>query len=103
MRVRREPERQNCLTTALLKSGRGTGAAHLRLRINTDYSHHHYDILLLIDGVPGVRIEPKTLGNPRRAMEHIVEYTNDPGSGYTQRLVFRVVQRPKSSVRSTRV
>jgi type I restriction enzyme R subunit len=51
-----------------------------QLRINTDYSHHRYDVLLLINGVPCVQIELKTLGvNPRRAMEQIVEYKNDPG------------------------
>ena len=46
-----------------------------QLRINTDYSHHRYDVVLLINGVPVTQIELKTLGiNPRRAMEQIVEY-----------------------------
>ena len=55
-----------------------------QLRINTDNSHHRYDVLILINGVPCVQIELKTLGvNPRRAMEQIVEYKNDPGNGYT--------------------
>lgn len=59
-----------------------------QLRINTDYSHHRYDVLLLINGVPVVQIELKTLGiNPRRAMEQIVEYKNDPGNGYTRTLI----------------
>jgi type I restriction enzyme R subunit len=59
-----------------------------QLRINTDYSHHRYDVLLLINGVPVVQIELKTLGvNPRRAMEQIVEYKNDPGNGYTKTLL----------------
>ena len=59
-----------------------------QLRINTDYSHHRYDVLLLINGVPVVQIELKTLGiNPRRAMEQIVEYKNDPGNGYTRTLL----------------
>ncbi len=59
-----------------------------QLRINTDYSHHRYDVLLLINGVPCVQIELKTLGvNPRRAMEQIVEYKNDPGNGYTKTLL----------------
>ena len=59
-----------------------------QLRINTDYSHHRYDVLLLINGVPCVQIELKTLGvNPRRAMEQIVEYKNDPGNGYTRTLL----------------
>ena len=59
-----------------------------QLRINTDYSHHRYDVLLLINGVPCVQIELKTLGvNARRAMEQIVEYKNDPGNGYTKTLL----------------
>jgi type I restriction enzyme, R subunit len=56
-----------------------------QLRINTDYSHHRYDVILLINGVPAAQIELKTLGiNPRRAIEQIVEYKNDPGNGYTR-------------------
>ena len=59
-----------------------------QLRISTDYSHHRYDVLILINGVPGVQIELKTLGiNPRRAMEQIVDYKNDPGNGYTKTLL----------------
>lgn len=59
-----------------------------QLRINTDYSHHRYDVILLINGVPCVQIELKTLGvNPRRAMEQIVEYKHDPGNGYTKTLL----------------
>jgi len=54
-----------------------------QLRINTDYSHHRYDVILLVNGVPTVQIELKTLGiNPRRAIEQIVEYKKDPGNGY---------------------
>src|SRR5262245_7203822 len=59
-----------------------------QLRINTDYSHHRFDVILLINGVPAVQIELKTLGiNPRRAIEQIVEYKNDPGNGYTRTLL----------------
>ena len=59
-----------------------------QLRINTDNSHHRYDVLLLINGVPCVQIELKTLGiSPRRAMEQIVDYKNDPGNGYTRTLL----------------
>ena len=59
-----------------------------QLRINTDNSHHRYDVILLINGVPCVQIELKSLGvNPRRAMEQIVEYKNDPGNGYTKTLL----------------
>ncbi len=59
-----------------------------QLRINTDYSHHRYDVILLINGVPAVQVELKTLGiSPRRAMQQIVDYKNDPGSGYTRTLL----------------
>ncbi len=59
-----------------------------QLQINTDHSHHRYDVLLLINGVPAVQIELKTLGiSPRRAMEQIVEYKHDPGNGYTKTLL----------------
>ena len=59
-----------------------------QLRINTDNSHHRYDVMLLINGVPVVQIELKTLGiSPRRAMEQIVDYKNDPGNGYTETLL----------------
>ena len=59
-----------------------------QLRINTDNSHHRYDVILLINGVPVVQIELKTLTiSPRRAMQQIVEYKNDPGNGYTKTLM----------------
>jgi type I restriction enzyme R subunit len=59
-----------------------------QLRVNTDYSHHRYDVLILINGVPCVQIELKTLGiSPRRAMEQIVDYKNDPGNGYSKTLL----------------
>ena len=59
-----------------------------QLRINTDNSHHRYDVLILINGIPCVQVELKTLGiSPRRAMEQIVEYKNDPGNGYTKTLL----------------
>ena len=59
-----------------------------QLRVNTDNSHHRYDVILLINGVPCVQIELKTLGvDPKKAMEQIVEYRNDPGNGYTKTLL----------------
>ena len=59
-----------------------------QLRINTDYSHHIYDVVLLINGVPVVQIELKTLQiNPRRAMQQIVNYKNDSGNGYGKTLM----------------
>lgn len=59
-----------------------------QLRISTDYSHHRFDVILLINGVPVVQIELKTLAiSPRRAMQQIVDYKNDPGNGYTKTLL----------------
>ena len=59
-----------------------------QLRINTDNSYHRYDVILLINGVPVVQIELKALGiSPRRAMQQIVDYKNDPGNGYTRTLL----------------
>lgn len=59
-----------------------------QLRINTDNSHHRYDVILLINGVPVVQIELKTLAvSPRRAMQQIVEYKSDQGSGYGKTLL----------------
>lgn len=59
-----------------------------QLRINTDSSYHRYDVILLINGIPVVQIELKTLEvNPRRAIQQIVDYKNDPGNGYTNSLL----------------
>ena len=59
-----------------------------QFRINTDNSHHRYDVILLINGVPVVQIELKTLQvSPRRAMQQIVDYKNDAGNGYTKTLL----------------
>ncbi len=59
-----------------------------QLRINTDSSHRRYDVILLINGLPLVQMELKTLGIiPRRAMEQIVDYKNDPGNGYANTLL----------------
>jgi type I restriction enzyme, R subunit len=59
-----------------------------QLRINTDNSHHRYDVILLINGVPVVQVELKTLAiTPRRAMQQIVDYKNDPGNGYSKTLM----------------
>ena len=57
-------------------------------RINTDNSHHRYDVILLINGLPVVQIELKSPGaSPRRAMKQIVNYKNDSGNGYTRTLL----------------
>ncbi len=59
-----------------------------QLRINTQNSYHRYDVVLLINGVPVVQMELKTLDvSPRRAMQQIVEYKNDPGNGYSNTLL----------------
>lgn len=59
-----------------------------QLRINTDNSYHRYDVILLINGVPVVQVELKTLTiSPRNAMQQIVEYKNDVGNGYTRTLL----------------
>jgi type I restriction enzyme R subunit len=59
-----------------------------QLRINTDNSHHRYDVIILINGLPVVQIELKALQtNPRRAMEQIVHYKNDLGNGYSNTIL----------------
>ncbi len=59
-----------------------------QLRMSTNNSHHRYDVILLINGLPVVQIELKTFEIvPRRAMEQIVTYKNDPGNGYTNTLL----------------
>lgn len=59
-----------------------------QLRINTENSHHRYDVIILINGLPLVQIELKSLAiTPKRAMEQIVEYKNDIGNGFTNSLL----------------
>ena len=59
-----------------------------QLRMNTENSSHRYDVILLINGLPVVQIELKTLEvSPRRAMQQIVDYKTDPGNGYTNSLL----------------
>jgi type I restriction enzyme R subunit len=59
-----------------------------QLRINTRSSYHRYDVILLINGLPLVQIELKNLlVSPRKAMQQIVDYKNDPGNGYTNTLL----------------
>lgn len=59
-----------------------------QLRINTSNSHHRYDVILLINGIPAVQIELKTFDViPRKAIEQIVYYKNDPGNGYANSLL----------------
>ncbi len=59
-----------------------------QLRINTNNSYHRYDVILLINGIPVVQIELKSLEvSPRKAMQQIVYYKSDPGNGYTNSLL----------------
>ena len=59
-----------------------------QLRVNTHSSHHRYDIILLVNGVPVVQIELKSLSvSPRRAMQQIVDYKRDSGNGYGNTLL----------------
>ncbi|UBZ10944.1 type I restriction endonuclease subunit R [Leeuwenhoekiella palythoae] len=59
-----------------------------QLRMNTDASNHRYDVILLINGVPVVQIELKTLEvSPRKAMQQIVDYKNDAGNGFANTLM----------------
>jgi type I restriction enzyme R subunit len=54
-----------------------------QLRMNTENSNQRYDIILLINGLPMVQIELKRLDiSPRKAMQQIVDYKNEPGNGY---------------------
>jgi type I restriction enzyme R subunit len=59
-----------------------------QLRINTASSHRRYDVLLLMNGLPVVQIELKTLEiSPRRAMQQVIDYKNDPDNGYAKTLL----------------
>ena len=59
-----------------------------QLRINTDNSNHRYDVIILINGVPVLQVELKSLQiTPKRAMEQIVTYKNDVGNGYSNSLL----------------
>lgn len=59
-----------------------------QLRINTENSHHRYDVILLINGVPVAQVELKAHQiTPKKAMEQIVQYKNDAGNGYTTSLL----------------
>ena len=59
-----------------------------QLRMNTRNSFQRYDVILLVNGLPLVQIELKTLDvSPRRAMQQIMDYKNDVGNGYTNSLL----------------
>jgi type I restriction enzyme R subunit len=59
-----------------------------QLRINSENSNHRYDVILLINGLPVAQIELKKIDiSPRKAMQQIVDYKNDSGSGYSNTLM----------------
>jgi len=59
-----------------------------QLRINTENSNHRYYVIILINGVPVVQIELKSLQiTPKKAMEQIITYKNDAGNGYSNSLL----------------
>ncbi|MCH7415298.1 type I restriction endonuclease subunit R [Belliella sp. R4-6] len=59
-----------------------------QLRINTENSHHRFDVILLINGLPTVQIELKKGDiSHRKAMQQIVDYKNEPGNGYGNSLL----------------
>ncbi len=50
--------------------------------------HHRYDVIILLNGLPLVHVELKTLQvSPRRAIEQIVNYKKDINNGYTKTLL----------------
>ena len=59
-----------------------------QLRMNTENSNQRYDIILLINGLPVVQVELKRLDiSPKKAMQQIVDYKNEPGNGYGNSLM----------------
>lgn len=59
-----------------------------QLRMNTRNSFQRYDVIILINGLPIVQVELKSLDvSPRRAMQQIVDYKNDVGNGYANSLL----------------
>lgn len=59
-----------------------------QLKINTENSNQRYDVIILINGLPLVQIELKRLDiSPRKAMQQIVDYKNEPGNGYGNSLL----------------
>jgi type I restriction enzyme R subunit len=59
-----------------------------QLKINTENSNQRFDVILLLNGLPLVQIELKKLDiSPRKAMQQIVDYKNEPGNGYGNTLL----------------
>jgi len=59
-----------------------------QLTINTANSHHRFDVIILVNGLPLVQIELKRHSvSPLKAVEQIVRYKQDRGNGYTNTLM----------------
>lgn len=59
-----------------------------QLRINNENSFRRYDVMILMNGIPVVQIELKSIiVSPKKAMEQIVNYKKDKGSGYENTLL----------------
>ena len=59
-----------------------------QLRINTGNSNQRYDVIILINGIPIVQVELKSLEiSPRKAIQQIVDYKNVAGNGYSNTLL----------------
>ena len=59
-----------------------------QLTINTADSHHRYDVVILINGLPLVQVELKRHSvSSLKAVEQIVRYKQDRGNGYTNTLM----------------
>lgn len=59
-----------------------------QLSVKNRTSRHRYDVIILLNGVPMVQIELKTLDvTPRKAIEQIMNYKRDEGTMYTDGLL----------------
>ena len=59
-----------------------------QLTINTANSHHRYDVIILVNGLPLVQIELKRHSvSPLKAVEQIVAYKQERGNGYLTSLM----------------
>ena len=59
-----------------------------QLKINTRSSFQRYDVIILINGLPLVQIELKSMKtSPRRAIKQIVQYKNESDNGYFNTLL----------------
>lgn len=59
-----------------------------QVSLNTANSHHRYDVIILINGLPLVQIELKRYKvSPLKAIEQIMRYKQDPGNSFTNSLM----------------